>query len=179
MIVGREVVGANWRNWPCLDRARPERVSRPSSVPGSGSHSRAASVEGDMCGVGGEPGQDTIWIPVRKRVDLHRVVGACRHQLAVLWREEHISVHHWQLPCWFITRAPSRPQSYSWRWPTLSAREYTFSPTVMNFGSSSSRPSHIRTSPSLPQVTKNLRKSVSSWSNFGVMVQVTNWLFWV
>lgn len=59
----------------------------------------------------------------------------------------------------------------SWRWSTLRAREYTLSPTVMNFGSSSSRPSHIRTSPSFPQVTKNLKKSASScWGIGSVML---------
>lgn len=52
-----------------------------------------------MCGVGSEPGQDAIWIAVRKRVDLHCVVGACRHQLAFLWRKEHVSIHRWELPC--------------------------------------------------------------------------------
>lgn len=39
-----------------------------------------------MRGVGGEPGQDAVRIAVGKRVDLHRVVGARRDQLAVLWR---------------------------------------------------------------------------------------------
>ena len=37
-----------------------------------------------MRGVGGEPGQDAIRVAVRERVDLHRVVGARHHQLAVL-----------------------------------------------------------------------------------------------
>lgn len=45
---------------------------------------------------------------------------------------------------------------------TLSAMEWTFSPTVMNLGSSSSRPSQIRTSPSLPLVTMYLRSSQSN-----------------
>lgn len=66
------------------------QVSLLSRVPGSGSDSRAAAVEGDMRGVGSEPGQDAIWIAVRKRVDLHCVVGARRHQLAFLWRKEDI-----------------------------------------------------------------------------------------
>lgn len=44
-----------------------------------------------MCGISCEPGQDAIWVTIRKSVDLHRVVGACRHQFAVLWKS---MVHH-------------------------------------------------------------------------------------
>lgn len=43
-----------------------------------------------MCGIGGEAGQDAVWIAVRKCVDLHGVVGARRYQLAILWSREHI-----------------------------------------------------------------------------------------
>ena len=56
----------------------------PARVPGPGSDFGAAAVEGDMRGVGGEPRQDAIRISVRKRVDLHRVVGSSRHQLPFL-----------------------------------------------------------------------------------------------
>lgn len=55
-----------------------------SPVPGTGGDSRAAAVEGDMCGVGGEPRQDAVGLAVWKRVDLHCVVGARRHQLPFL-----------------------------------------------------------------------------------------------
>ena len=39
---------------------------------------------------------------------------------------------------------------------TFKAHEYAFSPTLMDFGSSSSKSSQILTSPSLPQVTIQL-----------------------
>lgn len=57
-----------------------------AGLPGSGGDSRAAAVEGDVRGVGGEARQDAVRISVGKSVDLHRVVGARRHQLAFLWR---------------------------------------------------------------------------------------------
>lgn len=142
-------------------------VSLSSSLPGSSSNSWATAVESDMCGVGGESGEDAIRISIRKCMHLHGVVGACRDQLSILWRQEHICEY-------YISTSVSCCVDSLWGlsveinyilWirgdrPTLSAREYTFSPMVMNFGSSSSRPSHIRTSPSFPQVTKNLKKSV-------------------
>lgn len=53
-------------------------------IPGSCSHPGAAAVKGHVRGVGGEARQDAVRIPVRKGVDLHRVVGARRHQLPVL-----------------------------------------------------------------------------------------------
>lgn len=46
-----------------------------------------------MRGVGGEPGQDAIWLAVGKGVDLDCVVGACCHQLAVLWGKKTPQTH--------------------------------------------------------------------------------------
>lgn len=54
-------------------------------LPGPCSHPGAAAAEGHMRGVGREPRQDAVGIPVRERVDLDGVVGARRHQLPVLW----------------------------------------------------------------------------------------------
>lgn len=44
-----------------------------------------------MGGVGGEPGQDAVWISIREGVDLHRVVGSGRHQLSFLRRTESLA----------------------------------------------------------------------------------------
>lgn len=132
--------------WSDQNTGRPRKRPLVNPVPGSCSHSGATGVKGHMRGVGSEPRQDAVRVTVRKRVDLHVVVGACRHQLTVLWMEVSSVPGTDLLNC--------HQTSIS---PTFRAREYTFSPTVMNFGSSSSRPSHIRTSPSLPQVTKNLQ----------------------
>lgn len=41
---------------------------------------------------------------------------------------------------------------------TFKATEKAFSPTFIDLGSSSSRLSHMRTSPSLPQVTRDLKR---------------------
>lgn len=82
------VIAHNLDYFACIDLG-PYWPSPTGSLwlllPGSGSDSGAAAVEGDVRGVGGEPCQDAVRIPVGKRVDLHRVVGARRHQLAFLW----------------------------------------------------------------------------------------------
>lgn len=137
-----------------LSHHNKQRWGEGPSVPGSSSHLGAAAVEGNMCGVCGEAGEDAVRLAVGKRVDLHRVAGAGRHQPLILRRrkQEEFRCCQWQV--WSLVAC---------RWgPTLRAREWTFSPTVMNLGSSSSRPSHIRTSPSLPLVTMYLRSSQSN-----------------
>lgn len=137
-----------------LSHHNKQRRGPGPSVPGSSSHLGAAAVEGNMCGVCGEAGEDAVRLAVGKRVDLHRVAGAGRHQSLILRRrkQEEFRCCQWQV--WSLAAC---------RWgPTLRAREWTFSPTVMNLGSSSSRPSHIRTSPSLPLVTMYLRSSQSN-----------------
>lgn len=49
--------------------------SPPLAVPGASRDSRAAGVERDVVGVGGEAGEDSIGISVGERVDLNRIVG--------------------------------------------------------------------------------------------------------
>lgn len=72
-------------NWTDLNTCQERKRPLLNFVPGSCSHSGATAVKGHMRGVGSEPCQDAVWITVRKRVDLHRVVGARRHQLPILW----------------------------------------------------------------------------------------------
>lgn len=164
-------ISVDFLSWLCKDASRclhsqlivppvylsnhnKQRWGEHPSVPGSSSYLGAAAVEGNMCGVCGEAGEDAVRLAVGKRVDLHRVAGAGRHQPLILRRrnQEEFRFCRWQV--WSLVAC---------RWgPTLRAREWTFSPTVMNLGSSSSRPSHIRTSPSLPLVIMYLRSSQSN-----------------
>lgn len=70
-----------------------------TSVPGSSSHLGAAAVESNMRGVCGEAGQDAVRLALGKRVDLHRVAGAGRHQSVILRRrkQEEFRCCQWQI----------------------------------------------------------------------------------
>ena len=63
-----------------------------SGSPGAGRDPGAGVVEGHVRGVGGEARQDAVWIALREGVDLDRVVGAGRHQLALLLNQRDKTV---------------------------------------------------------------------------------------